>query len=89
MKDNNSTGALIGLGYFIIVPSISAWLFSLNIGVIAVIISYALAAMAFIIPIVLYVKGFRKAMKVYLLTLFIPTLAVLLLFGSCMLFLGL
>lgn len=89
MKDNSSTGALIGLGFLIIVPSLSAWSFSLNIGVVAVILSYALAAMAFILPVILYKKGFRKTMKAYLLTLFIPALAVMLLFGSCMLFLGL
>lgn len=85
MKDSVKLGVLIGLVYFFTIPTLWGFLAALDLGFVSVLLMYALAAIAFVIPVVLYIKGLRKAMKAYLLTLFIPVLAVMLLFGSCLL----
>lgn len=82
MKDSLNLGGFLALGYWFVSITLVVVLSDL-VGDVAW-LSPVLMLVGAAIPVVLFIKGLRKAMKLYLLIVLTPVMAVLLLFGTCL-----
>lgn len=92
MKDNIGLGVVVGIGMMMF----NFLVFTFSLGIVntsgfgstaLMILQWLMLPFAIGVGVVFYVKGLRKAMKAYLLTILIPIVLVLLLFGSCLMIL--